>query len=157
MRFTRGTYPDIPGRPGDPCWQASSSWFWLDADFNTRFPFGTSFCLRLGCPRGGKGYRRGGPGFTLDLNAPLGEARAGSTCGSVTGTSRSGSSRSTVRKHFEDDDGTPRFREVRTWPRLVQMDRYRYHRDLGGNWARNDKPEPLHWGWLTIERKRDDG
>lgn len=31
--------------------------------------------------------------------------------------------------------------------------RYRYHRDEEGEWARNEKPHPLHWGWLTIDRR----
>lgn len=46
-------------------------WLLLDADWNARFPFGASACLRLG--RSSKPGRPDVPGLTLDVNAPLGE------------------------------------------------------------------------------------
>ena len=37
-------------------------------------------------------------------------------------------------------------------PHIDGCDRYRYRKGRDGSWVRNDKPEPLHWGWLTIKR-----
>lgn len=74
LTFTRSRYPEIEGHPeaSAPCWTAEGRWLYFDADWNTRFPFGTSACLRVGADGpAGKPDRR--PGFTLDVNAPLGE------------------------------------------------------------------------------------
>jgi hypothetical protein len=45
-------------------------------------------------------------------------------------------------------------RYVTRWtrPHLAGLDRYRWHRKEDGGWARDARPAPLHWGWLTIER-----
>jgi hypothetical protein len=69
----RGRYPDIPGQPeaGSPCWSFTSEWLYFDADWNVKFPYGTSLCLRVG--RSEQLGHAGAPGFTLDVNAPLGE------------------------------------------------------------------------------------
>lgn len=157
MKFTRSTYPQIPGRPecGSPCWQLSGRYIWADADWNARFPFGASLCVRLGRAQGGG--RRLGPGFTLDANPPLGEpnrlylwlGRWSVTLGLL--------SFRTDKPTGEETGGHPVYRECLGRPHVDGLDRYRYHREPGGEWARNDKPEPLHWGWLTIERKRNDG
>jgi hypothetical protein len=37
-------------------------------------------------------------------------------------------------------------------PHIDGLDRYRHQKDEHGKWVRNERPEPLHWGWLTIER-----
>lgn len=73
VTLERGRYPVIEGREdlASPCWKATASWLYLDADWNTRFPWGTSLCLRIG--KGDPQAQAGAPGFTLDLNAPLGE------------------------------------------------------------------------------------
>lgn len=74
LTFTCGWYPQIEGHPelDSPCWSITGKYLYFDADFNTRFPYGTSLCLRIG--RGGpEKAPSGAPGFTLDVNAPLGE------------------------------------------------------------------------------------
>jgi hypothetical protein len=69
VTLTRSRYPEgIPGVPSSPCWTITSRWLYLDADWNTRPPFGTSLCLRIG-----GNTEPGHPGITLDVNAPLGE------------------------------------------------------------------------------------
>src|SRR6266498_3857319 len=73
MKFTHSTYPDYPGADGSPCWNLKSRWLYFDADWNTRFPFGTSLCIRLGPQPEGPRTPNLNPGFTLDVNAPLGE------------------------------------------------------------------------------------
>jgi len=45
----------------------------IDADWNTRFPFGTSFALHAGRQPGRRDVPNLTPGFLLDVNAPLGE------------------------------------------------------------------------------------
>jgi hypothetical protein len=96
MKFTRSTYPDFPGAGGSPCWKIKGKWVDVDADWNTRFPFGTSLSVHVGrqppprvhepgCPRLTRITAEGisgcqcefkpnpTPGFLIDLNAPLGE------------------------------------------------------------------------------------
>ncbi len=172
MKFTRGKYPDYPGADGDPCWRLTGSWLDIDADWNTRFPFGASFSVRIG-PQPPPMVREPAtaaamcasrpvnqtPGFLLDLNAPLGEpnrlylwlVRWHVTLGlpsvrdfQVTGREITVSGKRVIHgKHYSN------------WrhPHLDGLDRYRYHQDEAGHWTRNARPEPLHWGWLTIERK----
>jgi len=176
VKFTRTTYPDYPGMKGDPCWKLQGRWINIDADWNTRFPFGTSLGLHVGrqpppmvhipgCSRMTT-YSAGGvsgcrceipvnrtPGFLLDLNPPLGEpnrlylhlSRWHVTLGlpSVRGSKPTG----------EIYRGAPVYRHCLTWPHIDGLDRYRYRKDGDGRWVRNDKPEPLHWGWLTIKRR----
>lgn len=89
MMFTRSRYPDIPGREqyAAPCWKLAGRWIWADADWNTRFPYGVSLCVRFG-PREPEPPHKPEcktdcrcdwpaqtqtPRFTLDVNAPLGE------------------------------------------------------------------------------------
>lgn len=90
---------------------------WADADWNTRWPFGTSCCVRLGRARG-EDHQRNGPGFTLDVNPPLGEPNrlylwlAGR--GLVIGLPTIRGSRDTG----EQRNGIPVFAECRTWPRI---------------------------------------
>lgn len=74
LTLTRGVYPGIRGYPDldSPCWTVKGKYLYLDADWNTRFPFGTSLCLRIGKGDPEKALS-GAPGFTLDVNAPLGE------------------------------------------------------------------------------------
>lgn len=52
---------------------------------------------------------------------------------------------------FYTEDGEERCREVRCRPHLAGTSRYRYHKSDDGSWVRNDKPEPRHWGWLTVD------
>jgi hypothetical protein len=161
MHFTRSAYPDIPGATAisSPCWQLTSRCLWLDVDWNTRPPFGASLGLKLG-----EGQPRpGGWGLTLDINPPIGEpnrlhlqlGRWSVILGlpsvrdfRVTGrevTLPSGK-RVIAGEHFSN------------WlhPHIDGCSRYRYHQDTSGAWVRNSKPEPLHWGWLTISRLPDE-
>jgi hypothetical protein len=86
MKFIRSRYPDRE-KYSSPCWKLTGRWIWADADWNPRFPFGISLCIRLG-PREPEpchksecktdcrceyAPRRFTPAFTLDVNAPLGE------------------------------------------------------------------------------------
>jgi hypothetical protein len=150
VKFKRSSYF------GAPCCRASGRWFWFDADWNTRFPFGTSLGLRVG--RRQEAIHKPGcetdcqcrislppHGFTLDVNAPAGEpnrlyiwlARWHVTLALPQ-----------VRAECADDSRRPR---------IGSIGRYRYHQDSDGKWVRNDKPDPLYWGWLTIGRAaRDD-
>ena len=63
MQFTRSSYE------GSPCWKLTGRRVWADAEWNTRWPYGTSLCIRFGSHP--EIIRR--PGFTLDVNAPAGE------------------------------------------------------------------------------------
>lgn len=175
MKFTRSTYPDIPGVKGSPCWQVKGRWLDIDADWNVRFPFGASFSLHVGRQPPGVAHRpecktdchceippNRTPGFLLDVNPPLGEPnrlhlwlwRWHVTLGLPSVRDF----RETGRENFTRVDG----RDVVTvhgeyfgnWlhPHIDGLSRYRYHKDRDGKWVRNDKPEPLHWGWLTIGR-----
>lgn len=156
MKFTRGTYPDIPGTAGSPCWKLTGRWLYADADWNTRFPYGV--CLAV---RGGRNPRPGfaldAPlGFTLDLNAPLGEPnRLYLWLGPVKAILGLPQFRDEEVIARETTAGGKRVVHVRHFnrrvPRIAGCDRYRYHKTEDGDWARDPKPAPLHWGWLTIE------
>lgn len=152
MKFIRSIYPLIPGRDdvGSPCWQLTTRLFRADADWNTRFPFGVSFGLDAGSQRNAKPLRIR-RGFLLDLNAPLGEPnrlyvhgpRWHITVGLISWWT------------FRETGREGRMIEgeyVRCRPHLDGIIRYRYHKDESGEWVRDDKPAPGHWGWLTIER-----
>lgn len=161
MKFTISTYPDIPGAGGSPCWNLKMRWLYFDADWNTRFPFGTSLCIRVGPLPAGRGQPNLNPGFTLDVNAPEGEPnRLYLFLGGgwqvilglpqfrdfrVTGTETGPSGRPVI--HGENFTSWLR-------PHIAGCSRYRYHQETEGKWIRNDKPERGHWGWLTISRHR---
>jgi hypothetical protein len=155
VKLTRSTYPDYPGVQGDPCWRLQGRWLAIDADWNTRPPFGTSFGLHAGrrAPAAGQPDRR--PGFLLDLNAPLGEPNR---LYLWLGRWHAVLALPEVRD-FRDTGpgGRPVIRgeHFSSWrhPHLGTIDRYRYHQDEAGMWRRNAEPEPLHWGWLTLERR----
>lgn len=156
MKFTKGAYPQLKGHPefDHPCWELSGRWVWADADWNPRFPFGTSACVHLGRARGEE-YQRSGPQFTLDVNPPLGEPnRLYLWLGRWSVTLGLPSLR-TSRPTGELARGWPVYRAGLGWPHIDGLDRYRYHRDAAGRWARNPRPEPWHWGWLTIERREN--
>ena len=149
MKFTRSTYPDYPGVNGDPCWTLEGKYLWVDADWNPRFPFGVCFGFAVGKQQGT--HKIHPYSLCLDLNAPLGEPNRlylnGRRWHVILGLL-------TTRKDvFWSDESGDWFKEVRTWPRVVRCSRYKYHRDEEGDWERDDKPAPLHWGWLTIERR----
>jgi hypothetical protein len=101
--------------------------------------------------------RRDGPGGYLDLNAPMGDPnRAGVHGGGWQVTLGLPSFRGCV-PAGTGPSGRPRIRGV-TRLRSFHLDglgRYKYHKDPAAprGWARNARPEPLHWGWLTIERR----
>lgn len=130
MRFTRGTYT------GSPCWQfiSKAGRVVVHADWNTRPPYGTSLSIY------GASLSMT-PGFLLDLNAPLGEpnrlylqlGRWRVTFGLLS---------------VRDLDGHGDWLH----PHIDGIDRYRYHWEAG-RLVRNASPEPMHWGWLTIEKK----
>lgn len=99
------------------------------------------------------------PGFTFDLNAPHGEPhriffysrRRRVTIGLLSFQEF----RETGRRTALNGRGTAIDGEWhRNWlhPHCTGISRYRYHEDENGKWVRNDKPEPMHWGWLTIEK-----
>lgn len=140
-------------------------------------PFGTSFSLRVGQQPPPVAHQAGCktdcrceippnrmPGFLLDVNPPLGEpnrlylwlGRWHVTLGlpSVREFRETGRDRTAGRNGREIT--TVHGEHFSNWlhPHIDGCDRYRYHRDGDGKWIRNDKPEPFHWGWLTIERSR---
>ncbi len=156
MKFTHSTYPDYPGADGSPCWNLKSRWLYFDADWNTRFPFGTSLCIRLGPQPEGPRTPNLNPGFTLDVNAPLGEPNRLYVW---------------LGGGWQVILGLPEFRDFRVtrreghvihgeyftdWlhPHIGGCDRYRYHQDEDGQWVRNARPARGHWGWLTIDRRK---
>jgi len=147
MKFIRTTYPDYPGMQGSPCWKIKSRWLDIDADWNMRFPFGVCLGIHVG--------RQPPPGFTLDLNAPEGEPnRLYIWLGrwhAILGLPSCRDLRPTGRYV----GGSQVWEHYSSW-RSLHIDgcaRYLSHKDETGKWVRNDKPEPLHWGWLTIERR----
>lgn len=182
MTFTRTTYC------GSPCWQLATAWLSIDANWNTRFPYGTSFFLHAGrqppprvhtpaCSRGRiisapdiagcqcPVIANKTPGFCLDLNAPLGEPNRlylmAGKWHAILGLPSLRAIQDTGEKKAALVSGReilmPVIRHV-TGLRHLHADgcsRYRYHREEG-RWVRNQKPEPLHWGWLTITRRDDD-
>lgn len=188
MKFTRTTFPDyIPGMQGDPCWQLKGRWIAVDADWNTRFPFGVSFSFRVGrqpppmvhvkgCDRqtyltadGITGCRcehpvNRTPGFLLDLNAPLGEPNRLHLYAGRWFVIIGLPSVRDFRETGPRTTGTIFGREIpvingehfSNWlhPHIDGIHRYRYHQDENGDWVQNDRPDPMHWGWLTIEKRR---
>jgi len=170
MKFTRSTYPDYPGMQGSPCWKIQGRWLDIDADWNTRFPFGVCVSVRAGPYRvvdAKHNVKMPRNGFTLDWNPPLGEANRLMlllpvwcvTLGlpSVRDFRETGRERTIGRNGKEVT--TIHGEHFANWlhPHIDGLDRYRYHQNESGRWVRNDKPEPLHWGWLTIERRRHGG
>jgi len=158
VRFTRSTYPDYPGISGSPCWQVKGRWLYFDADWNTRFPFGTSVAVHVGPQPDRTDQPNLTPGFLLDLNAPLGEPnRLYLWLGRwhvILGLPSVRSTRETGRTGTFRGQEIPVIENFSNWlhPHIDGCDRYRYHQDDTGRWIRNDKPEPLHWGWLTMTR-----
>ena len=124
MKFTRSTYPDYPNGSGDPCWNLSGRWLWIDVDWNPRFPFGACFGASLGPQDSPRPYS-----FCLDVNAPLGEPN---------------------RLYL---NGRRWYAILGLWPGHG-CDRYKYHRTADGTWERGARPAPLHWGWLTVDRRQ---
>lgn len=152
-------------------------WHWLDADWNSRFPFGISMCLYLGrqddappcepdCEPDCQWHQASAPrgrGFTLDLNGPLGDPnrlylwgrRRNIILGLPSWHTEIGLSRIDGSDRSDTSDGKPagHTTTVRSRPHLEAMPRYRYHEGPDGDLIRNDEPEPMHWGWLTIEQR----
>jgi hypothetical protein len=150
VKFTRGEYF------GSPCWTFKARWAYMDADWNTRFPYGTSLMMRVGT-------ENAGVSFTLDWNAPIGEPNRlylnGGSWHVVLGLPSVRDFEETGREVVTDRTGRQvtqvHGRHFRNWlhPHLDGCSRYRYHKDDRDNWVRNDRPERLHWGWLTISKK----
>lgn len=152
MQFTRSTYPEHVGAQGSPCWQLSGKRLWADVDWNTHFPFGFDFGMNI--PPHAK------PGMYLTLNPPLGEPNRLSFWTSkrqvTLGLPSVRDFRETGRKPSVNGRGTEVQGEYfSNWlhPHIDGLSRYCYHQDDAGEWVRNDKPEPMHWGWLTIEKR----
>ncbi len=126
MKFTRSTYH------GSPCWKVTADWLYADADWNTRWPFGAGLCIRIGpqhpWPDPDSKHRQAVRGFTLDLNAPLGEpnrlylwgARREYMIGLI---------------QWRDDYG-----EETRWPRLV--------RGQAWNWRTCEGSD--RWRWIVV-------
>ncbi len=156
MKFTRTSYPDFAGGQGSPCWQLKGRWLDIDADWNTNPPFGVSFSLHIG-KQPPSGMHNLTPGFLLEVNPPEGEpnrlylwlSRWHVTFGlpSVRGFRETGREGNVVHGEYFSN-----------WlhPHIDGISRYRYHQDETGQWVRNAEPDPLHWGWLTIERRRNE-
>jgi hypothetical protein len=163
MKFTRTVYPDYPGVKGSPCWQIKSRWLYADADWNTRFPFGTSLGVRIG-PREPEPphkpecktdcrcewpERRPTPGFTLDLNAPLGEPNRLYLTGprrrymigllSWHGEVETGTRQEVIMGREQTVHLT---KTVRCWPRLI--------RGQAWDWRRCEGTRPSRFRWLVV-------
>lgn len=124
MKFTRSRYPAYPGCPGDPCWALKAKYLWIDIDWNPRFPFGACAGFYFG-PEHEDHLRSGG--FTIDVNPPLGEPN----------------------RLYASAFG---WRVTLALSPGHGISRYNYHQVDEDHWERNDKPEPGHWGWLTVTR-----
>lgn len=149
-------------------------WHWLDADWNTRFPFGISICIYIGrqaarhpcepdCEPDCEWHKAGAPqgwGFIIDLNAPLGDPNRlylwGRRRSVVLGLLSWHREAELSRTYSIDGKLVLRTQRVRSWPHLEAMPRYSYHQSPGGGWVRNDQPNRFHWGWLTIEQRPRD-
>jgi hypothetical protein len=140
LKFTRTAYF------GSPCWNASGRWFWFDADWNTRFPFGTSAGLRIG-----RQPRRvaGGLGFTLDVNAPLGEPARLYLWG--------------PKRHYmiglaswhEWQETGTETRTIMARPETVHLGhdvrcRPRIVRGQAWDWKRSEYTDPPRWRWIVV-------
>lgn len=147
MKFTRSRYPAIPGREelDSPCWTVKGRWLYFDADWNTRWPFGTSLCLRIGpqrpWPDPGSSHKQPKRGLTLDLNAPLGEPNRLYLWGGrrqwMIGLISWHKLRETGR-----EDGVPVLSEFRCRPHLV--------RGQAWDWKRSEGSTPPRWHWIVI-------
>lgn len=140
MRLKRGEYQ------GSPEWILETRRWKLYIDWNTRFPFG--FSAGMKCTDSVRAWS-----WCLDLNPPLGEPNQlylnWTGWNVILGLPSVRGMRPTGRYH----DGTEIWEQCRTRPHIERCDRYRYHQDDHGRWVRNENPDPLYWGWLTIHRK----
>jgi hypothetical protein len=147
MKFTRGQ----DEHTGIPCWELRTRLAVIDADWNTRFPWGASLWIHHPETPSPEEYYRWS--LCLDMNAPLDEPNR-----LYLGTRKRfiilGLPSTRVVVWPEQDGG------MITWKRKLHIDgcdRYLYHRDAEGEWVQNETPEPLHWGWLTIEKRERRG
>lgn len=155
VKFTRGRYPDYPqidDRYKCPCWSLTGKNLWIDIDWNTRFPFGISASVSLGEKDDGHFYPFG---LTLEVNPPLGEPNRiyahAFRWWLILGLPQFRSERPSGR----EINGVPVWESYISWrPHLAGCSRYGYHKDENDEWVRNAKPNPLNWGWLTIEKKK---
>lgn len=110
---------------GSPCFKLKiRGKTYADLDWNTRRP---GLSLWAGTKDMGLDRRRWWDlSFCLEVNAPLGEPH-----------------------RLYLNAGRKFHAIVGLWPGNGCY-RYRYHQDEAGEWVRNDRPAPLHWGWLTI-------
>lgn len=116
ITLERSRYPVIEGREdlASPCWKATARWLYLDADWNTRFPWGTSLCVRV---RRHDPEAATAPGFTLDVNAPLGEPNRLYLWGGPAWCARISLPQLRTRELTgEEYHGVPVYREVPRWP-----------------------------------------
>lgn len=156
MKFTRTRYPDYPGATGAPCWILRTRLFVIDADWNVRHGLLAGFCIGVSDPApppGSRSLKRWS--MCLDVNPPLGEPnRLYVNIGAASGVSVILGLPSTRWMEWPEENGG-----MIRWRRKLHIDgcdRYRYERDPDAprGWRRRERPEPLHWGWLTIERRR---
>jgi hypothetical protein len=142
---------ECPG--GFPCWELTGTWLHAHADWNTDIPYGMSLSVHAGpvavpVQAGDWAAVSRAPGFLLDLNAPHDEPNRlylfAGRWHVILGLP-------SVRGFRETEDGLER---VTRWlrPHIDGCSRYRYHQ-ADGKWVQNEKPEPWHWGWLTITRR----
>jgi hypothetical protein len=142
LKFERTTYA------GSPNWRLTGRWIYFDAEWNTRWPFGICMCLRLGpahpWPEPGSEHRQAKRGFTLDLNAPLGEPNRlylwGARREYMIGLVSWWTFRETGREGrvIQGD-------HVRCRPHLVRGQAWDWKRDEARDWRRDDS-----WRWLVI-------
>lgn len=91
----------------------------------------------------------------LDINPPLGEPNRLYLGGFGWTVILGLPTLRTTRFTGEYERGLEVWRTCLTWPHIDGCSRYRYRQDEEGNWVRKDRPEPLHWGWLTVSRRAE--
>ena len=153
MKFTRSGYPSPDPGFGYPCWRLETRLFVIDVDWNVRGRIPVGMCCAVSDPApppGSDALLRWS--VCLDVNPPLGEPnRLYVNVGARAGWSVVLGLPSLRWMEWPEENGG-----CVTWRRRLHIDgcdryRYRYEQDA---WHRNSRPEPLHWGWLTIRRRR---
>lgn len=161
MQIKRTRYPNIPGFRGSPCWTVTARWLYADLDVNTRFPYGGCLCIRVGpkhpWPDPGSTHRQARHGFTLDVNAPLGEpnrlyvfsARRQHMIGLATWHDWEPTT-TEIRTIGGRERAVHCGRDVRCRPRLVRGQRHNWATGRAWDWQ-----DPAAWRWWVTRPARD--